>query len=230
MPFRTKPDRLACVFRSASLDGVSVETASRLRNRFGASTVVDLHHAGHTGAAETDSALRDVGFKIVHVAIRATVPSPRTRDPSSEDYADYYASMLEECAASFAVAFYEISLAAPAGVIFACRQGKDRTGLLAAALQEAVEVKADKILGDFARSGAALIRAVPEYRDSWEKRGLSRGEYLGRYFLGAAPLARLQNRLGGYGALFRRIISAAPTHLKMDCAIDTLIRLRGSSG
>ena len=125
-----------------------------------------------------------------------------------------------------AVAFHEVALAAPDGVIFACQQGKDRTGLLAAALQEAAGVRADRILRDFARSGPALVRAAARYYASWEKRNLTCEEYLRRYTLGAAPLALLQRKLGGYGAVFHRIISAAPANLDMDNAIGILRELR----
>lgn len=230
MPFRTGPDRIACIFRSASLDNLSVEAATRLHRRIGISTFIDLQHYGSAEPIWGRLALNKVGISRIHVAIRSRARSPQTSEPDSDEYANYYASILEECAASFAVAFCEVAFAAPQGVIFACRQGKDRTGLLAAALQEAAEVSADKILSDFARSGVALVRAASEFQGSWRKRGLTRQEYLRRYYLGAAPLAKLQARLGGYGALLRCIVSAAPTQLKMDNAIQVLRGLRGTRG
>jgi hypothetical protein len=54
--------------------------------------------------------------------------------PNAQDYADWYESMLNTCGASFARAFCAVASVAGEGVVFACQHGKDRTGLLAAAM------------------------------------------------------------------------------------------------
>lgn len=221
--FRTISARTSCIFRSASLDDLSSEAAWRLRYRLGINTFVDLHNGP---SVTRNQSISEVGIRHLHRPIRTVMPSPQIPYPSAEDYAEYYAHVLAQCGADFAIAFYEVARAAPEGVVFACRQGKDRTGLLAAALQQAVGLRVDTILGDFARSGPALIRAADRHRTSWEKRNLNREEYLHRYTLGAAPLVLLESGLGGYGSLLRRIITAAPSGLNMDNAIDTLCRLR----
>ena len=224
--FRTVFARTSCIFRSASLDDLSSEAAWRLRYRLGINTFIDLHNDTSVTRNLGTQSISEVGISHIHTPIRMDVPSPQVPYPSAEDYAEYYAQLIDKCGADFAIALYEVARAAPEGVVFACRQGKDRTGLLAAALQQAVGLRVDTILGDFARSGPALIRAADRYRTSWEQRNLKREEYLHRYTLGAAPLVLLESGFGGYGTLLRRIITAAPSGLNMDNAIDTLCRLR----
>jgi len=210
------------VFRSASLDGLSPALLRRLTEQLAIGTYVDLHgDEGCSGDAGSTP-----GPRRVRAPVRSTARSPNGAVPTAADYADYYAAILEDCGGALAAAFQAVAVAAPTGVVFACQQGKDRTGLVAAALLEAAGVPREAILRDYGRSGPALARAAERQRASWEKRGFTRDAYLNRYRLGHAPLALFLDRLGPASRpLLARLVTAAPPGTDMDTAITTMERL-----
>jgi protein-tyrosine phosphatase len=128
------------------------------------------------------------------VPITTMMPSPFGSQPTVHDYVHYYRSLLKELTA-FSSAFIIVGEYIEQGILFSCSQGKDRTGLLAAALLEAAGCSRATILSDYAQSAQALATGELAEPRNWEKRGLNRAAYLRRYELGDAPLRLLLQEL-----------------------------------
>ncbi len=135
-------------------------------------------------------------FRRIDSPIVCPWPSHVGTDPDAHDYAAWYEAMLTSTGKAFATAFCAVAAVAAEGVIFACQHGKDRTGLLAAAILEAVGTPRELILADYAKSGAHLTAHGDVFLRSWEKRQMSREAYLKRFNLGDAPLRHLYRQLG----------------------------------
>ena len=63
------------------------------------------------------------------------------------------------------------------------------------------------LIGEYTRSGPALFRDLDFFRDSWEKRGLSRAEYAVRVSAPAATmelfLEKMRRQFGSFSAYLR---------------------------
>ena len=74
-----------------------------------------------------------------------------------------YLHMLDERGARI-VEVVNALVGAPGPVVFHCTAGKDRTGVVSAVLLRAVGVPAERVVLDYAKSGAAMERLVAWYR------------------------------------------------------------------
>lgn len=226
--FRRPETQQLCVYRSGTLGATSSDDITDLRDRFGIAAYVDLHHRKDQFEQEPVSGhLISAGIAVICVPITAIVSSPKTADPTAGEYAAYYAAILDQCAASLARAFCEVARFGAGGVLFACLQGKDRAGILAAALHEAIGTSREDILRDYAQSGPALDRIAGIFGCSAEKRGLALEQYRRRYQLGAGPMAALFELLGGSSQkpIFSRLAVAADSTCDMDAAVKSLLAL-----
>src|ERR1700729_3887448 len=104
--------------------------------------------------------------RVIHLPI-TTHASPPGAVPTGHDYVEYYTEMLGN-AAAFARAFVAVGEHIERGVLFSCSQGKDRAGLLAAALLEAAGCSRETILADYARSMPAIARSTIIGPRDWE--------------------------------------------------------------
>jgi hypothetical protein len=188
------------VYRSAALSLYGGENIGRLQDALRIDSYVDLRSEAERAHDSQDCRRSVQGFR--HVAfhpITTRVAPPSSATPTSADYLPYYRSMLEN-APTFARAFVTVGeYAEQGGVAFGCSQGKDRTGLLAAALLEAAGCSREQILQDYATSLEELSRSEllsPEY---WEARGLTREAYMRRFQLGDGPLRLLLDDLQSGG-------------------------------
>ncbi|WP_339466605.1 tyrosine-protein phosphatase [Pseudomonas sp. EA_65y_Pfl2_P74] len=163
-------------------------------------------------------------FRRIDIPIEVPWCESASAKPTAQDYAAWYESMLDICGASFAKAFYVVASAAVDGVVFACRHGKDRTGLLAAAILEAAGTSRKLILEDYAKSGAALLLNAHTFAESWKKRGISREDYAQRFSLGDSPLRCLYSRIGRgtETPILDAIAGAAPLDLGFQTALKSV--------
>lgn len=135
-----------------------------------------------------------VGLQVVHRPLRAILPAASCPYPQASDYVSYLASILDDLDA-FVGALEAVVDGLAEGVVVGCSQGKDRTGLVCAALLELDGASWEEVAEDYARALEALAEGAIAEERSWNSRGLTRSQYLRRYKLGSAPLSGLLARL-----------------------------------
>ncbi len=160
---RTRPGRL---FRSDTLQALTPQDVTLLRDRLGMRTVIDLRLA-HELADEGRGPLAasgEIGFVHAPMEMAATEGIP-PHQVLNRLYARCLAS------ASLPQAITRIAENADRPTLFHCAAGKDRTGVVAAVVLSLLGVDEDTIVADYLRSAAAMPRMVerfmtwPRYRD-----------------------------------------------------------------
>lgn len=160
---RTRPGRL---FRSDTLQALTPQDVTLLRDRFGLRTVIDLRLA-HELADEGRGPLAasgDIGF--VHAPLEM---ASTDGVPADQVLNRLYARCLTS--ASLPQAIKRIAESAGSPTLFHCAAGKDRTGVVAAVVLSLLGVDEDAIVVDYLRSAAAMPRMVerfmtwPRYRE-----------------------------------------------------------------
>jgi protein-tyrosine phosphatase len=199
------------LFRGGDPSFLTAADAERLRSEHGVARTLDLRSDDEVARTGPPQALLDAGIEWVRCPLSDYVSATELRALSNPDaYSDSYVALLDNCVAGLVDAFG--ALAAATGLLITCRAGKDRTGvvmaLLGATLGRCDECCAD----EFALSGEGLAPALDLFRESWEKRGLSRDEYALRV---SAPretmlsfLAKSRSRFGGLTEYLRNNIES----------------------
>lgn len=163
--------RLGCTFRSSTFQGATSADVVAIR-QLGLRTVIDLRMPAEA-EREGQGLLGGDGLRIVNLPISTVEPTEThlVPDGSQVDLAVLYHAMLEGSGES--VPAIARIVANPAGhpVAFHCAAGKDRTGIVAAVLLDAVGVEQDAIVADYALTTLRLdrirqrLRSLPSYRD-----------------------------------------------------------------
>ena len=177
-----------------------------LLTTLGLSTVIDLRETGELTLEP--SALRDrSGVEVHHVSVWEHVNAHAGRPADPWDITAFYVAALDHAPAAFALGV-RLLAEAPGAALFHCTVGKDRTGLLAALILEAVGVSRDLVIEDFAlthdRIGTVRTRLLADA----ERRGVDPRDF-GR-LLGATPdlivpaLDHLDRAFGGAEAYLGR--------------------------
>ncbi len=151
--------RRGVVFRASTLQEATAADVELLLDGLGLRTVVDLRgvreaqREGH-GLLETSSLRR------VNLPVRQPKGTEADAVPevSGLRLADFYLSMLDGSGASLTDLARIVADEQQHAVVFHCALGKDRTGLTAAVLLDAVGVPAETIAADFALSAARVGR------------------------------------------------------------------------
>jgi protein-tyrosine phosphatase len=145
---RTKRRRL---LRSGTLQELTPDSVATLVDDIGLRTVVDLRtprEAEREGSALTGVA----SIRIVSLPLRAgdAIRSDAVADAQEIDLVGHYLSYLSASPATIVAATREFGDAANLPAVFHCAAGKDRTGVLAAIVLDAVEVEPAAIVADYA--------------------------------------------------------------------------------
>jgi protein tyrosine/serine phosphatase len=146
--YRTREGKL---YRSSAIHEVSPAEAETLASSLGLRLILDLR--SHEECAGTGR-----GLLAQHVAAYANLPIFRFSHRSSGAVPDageislfrYYIGYLEHSASQIAMAVRMLASDAHLPALFHCAAGKDRTGTLAAVLLDAVGVRHDQIIADYA--------------------------------------------------------------------------------
>ena len=173
---RTRFGRLV---RAGTLQDLTADDVTRLTEDVGIQTVVDLRlpdEAAREGSAL--SGIRAVRYFSLPLSSTGNVRADIVADGAEMDIVGHYVALLEGSAANIVTAarIFADDMSRPA--IFHCAAGKDRTGVLAAVVLDAVGVGREAIIADYALTGqrmkqiiARLLR-LTTYRDM---QALSRG-------------------------------------------------------
>ncbi|MFF0447657.1 tyrosine-protein phosphatase [Streptomyces sp. NPDC004609] len=191
--------------RSGDVTAFTAEEAGALVERHGLATVVDLRSAPEVERYGPPSGLLAHRVRWLRVPLtgypRDTIAARR---PDAADRARYLHGILTDSVpGSWPRLFRALAAVADRPFLITCHFGKDRTGVVTAALLSLVGAPAHEIAADYAAGTADLLAAADRFRDKWLRRGHTREDYLSR--LRTSPvtmerwLAEVDARHGGIG-------------------------------
>jgi len=171
--------RFGRLLRAGTLQDLTVSDVTYLTEDLGVGTVVDLRLADE--AAREGSALSgipSVRYFSLPLSAAGNVRSDIVADRAEMDIVGHYIALLEGSAANIVTAarIFADDMSGP--TVFHCAAGKDRTGVLAAVVLDAVGVGREAIIADYALTGqrmkqiSARLLRLATYRDM---QALSRG-------------------------------------------------------
>ncbi|HEY2203280.1 MAG TPA: tyrosine-protein phosphatase [Pseudonocardia sp.] len=150
--------RFGQVLRSARLHEMTDADVELLTGRYGLRSVIDLRSAREV-ERDGPTPLERAGVSTAHLTVlpEGQRPIPRDdEDPKLFNYRGYLAHRPENVLA--AVRLLTAPDAGPA--LVHCAAGKDRTGVFCALLQDAVGVRRDAVVDDYALSNQELLAVL----------------------------------------------------------------------
>ncbi|MEV0293627.1 tyrosine-protein phosphatase [Nocardia sp. NPDC050710] len=165
--------RFGVVYRASTPQHLTDADLGLLIGPVGLRTLIDLRNPdeieregyGRLGAAAIDK----VNLPVRKATRTAATPADLVPDGRHYDLVQLYRELLSGSSESVVSAVRLVADSARHSVVFHCAAGKDRTGLLAAVLLDAVGVPAAEIAADYALTGERLERirarldALPSY-------------------------------------------------------------------
>jgi len=213
----TRPGR---VLRS---DGPAALTDSDLDllERLPLTTVVDLR--GHMEREREPSRfLTRPSYRVHNVEVWSHIYAAGREIADRFDITEFYLAALDHAGAAFAEATRLVAHA-PGAALFHCSAGKDRTGLLAALILEAIGVDRQVVLEDFALTDARIEPLRQRLLEQAERDGVPRAQF--QRLLGATPellepaLAHLDAKHGGAEAYLARAGVAEETFVALEAKL-----------
>ncbi|MPY79414.1 MAG: protein-tyrosine-phosphatase [Actinophytocola sp.] len=164
--------RFGLVYRASTLQELTARDQARLLDELGVRTIIDLRSPDEV-RREGYGELAKAPVTRVNLPVRKATPRPGEAVPDSRrvDLVRLYYDMLAGSPESVVSAARIVANAEQHAVVFHCAGGKDRTGILAAILLDAVGVPAETIIEDYALTAQRLDRIrerllrLPSYRD-----------------------------------------------------------------
>ncbi|WP_084501037.1 tyrosine-protein phosphatase [Nocardia xishanensis] len=165
--------RFGAVYRASTPQHLTEDDLVLLTGRVGLRTLIDLRNPDEV-EREGYGLLTGADVRLVNLPVRkaaATTVTPADLVPDSKHYdlVALYRELLDGSVESVLTAVRLITDTDRHSVVFHCAAGKDRTGVLAAVLLDAVGVPAEVIAADYALSGERMARvrarldALPSY-------------------------------------------------------------------
>jgi protein-tyrosine phosphatase len=214
--------RFGRLLRAGTLQDLTAGDVTHLTQILGIQTVVDLRlgdEANREGSALSD--IPAVRYLSLPLSSTGNIRSDTVADGAEMDIVGHYVALLEGSAANIVTAARVFADKASLPAVFHCAAGKDRTGVLAAVVLDALGVSREAIITDYALTGqrmkqiSARLLRLETYR---EMQALSRGikgaatadensmaaflgELRGRYNGGAGYLTAHGMTAGELGAL-----------------------------
>lgn len=172
---RTKLGRLV---RADSLTNLTADGWGQLR-RFGIRRIVDLRDPSERLVSPLRASQHCAGIEIVEVPVFSFDDKEFwDRWHDLHHTAPFYEAALRRWPNAFAAAVRAITNAPAGSVVFHCRVGRDRAGLVSGLLLRAVGVDPEEIARDFALSAPNLeplyARLIVSAKDEGERRRLER--------------------------------------------------------
>jgi protein-tyrosine phosphatase len=163
-------------------------------------TVVDLRQ-GHELVRDPSRLQGRAGVEMHNIEIWGRIDASGAERPADQyDITAFYIAALDHAGPAF-VHVIDVLTHAPGTSMFHCTAGKDRTGLVAALMLEAVGVGRDDIIADFALTEDRIEPLRERLLADAEKHGVPREQF--KRLLGATPdllvpaLDHLDRQFGG---------------------------------
>jgi hypothetical protein len=201
--------RPGLLHRSGDVTAITGDTAGPLVARHGLRTLFDLRSDAEVDRYGPPAGLLVHGVRWVRVPLtgypRDSIAAPR---PGVADRTRYLHSILTEAEpGGWPRLFRELAVSAGRPLLLSCHFGKDRTGVVVAALLALVGAPPQEIAADYAAGRADLVAQADRFRDKWLRRGHTREEYLSRLYTSPLTmerwLAEVEARHGGIAAALR---------------------------
>ncbi|MFC9897012.1 tyrosine-protein phosphatase [Nocardia sp. NPDC127579] len=154
--------RFGVVYRASTPQHLTAEDLSALLGPLGLRTLLDLRNPDEV-EREGYGLLATAAVAVVNLPVRKATrstltPAELVPDGRQYDLVGLYRELLSGSAESVVTAARIIADSARHSVVFHCAAGKDRTGLVAAVLLDAVGVPVEVIAEDYALTGQRLSR------------------------------------------------------------------------
>jgi protein-tyrosine phosphatase len=151
--------RFGVAYRSSTLQELTEADRELLLGRIGLTTLIDLR-SPEEAAREGYGLLGEADVHPVNLPVRkaGAVAADAVPDASRVNLGELYGKFLHGGAESLVSAARIIADTGRHAVLFHCAGGKDRTGVLAAVLLDAVGVPAEEVVADYALTGLRLER------------------------------------------------------------------------
>ncbi|GLZ39577.1 tyrosine-protein phosphatase [Actinokineospora sp. NBRC 105648] len=161
-PARGGTVRWGLLYRSDSLGKLAGDDLARF-TALGVRTVIDLRHAYEIEARGRVPDLDGLSYHHLPIEHRPYDQTSLGPDVDPGRYlADRYLEVAEDGAVELSAAL-EVIADAEGPAVFHCASGKDRTGVLAALVLNAIGVSTVDIVEDFARTGLATDRLLADW-------------------------------------------------------------------
>jgi protein tyrosine/serine phosphatase len=151
--------RCRTLLRSGSLRGLSPEDAASLLTEWDLRTVVDLRTPAEL-AADGPTRLADAGIATAHLPLMTdadiAVSRILTDDDAVEALGEAYNSFVDRRGGHILTAARLLAWSADGSLLIHCSAGKDRTGVTIAILLDAVGVRREAIIDDYARTNDVI--------------------------------------------------------------------------
>ena len=151
--------RFRRLLRSGTLQDLTAGDVTHLVNVMGVRTVVDLRLSDE--AEREGSALSDipaVRYFSLPLSSAGNIRSDMVADAAEMDIVAHYLALLEGSASNIVGAVRVFADEAELPAIFHCAAGKDRTGVLAAVVLDAVGISSEAIIADYALTAQRMRR------------------------------------------------------------------------
>ncbi|AZS69625.1 hypothetical protein DDE74_00240 [Streptomyces lydicus] len=174
--------RPGMLHRSGDLTAFTADEAGVLVARHGLASVLDLRSDSEVERYGPPSRLLAHGVRWLRVPLtgypRDTIAARR---PGVADRTRYLHGILTEAApGSWPLLFRALAGVADRPFLLSCHFGKDRTGVVVAAVLALVGAPRQEIAADYAAGMTDLVAKADRFRDKWLRRGHTREEYLSR--------------------------------------------------
>lgn len=215
--------RPGILHRSGDLTAFTADEAGALVAGHGLASVLDLRSDSEVARYGPPSGLLAHGVRWLRTPLtgypRDTIAARR---PGIADRTRYLHGILTEATpGSWPLLFRELAGAADRPFLLSCHFGKDRTGVVVAAVLALAGAPPHEIAADYAAGMTDLVAKADRFRDKWLRRGHTREEYLSRLRTSPVTMARwLTEVLDRH----HRIQEAL---LALDVAADDLAQVRG---
>ncbi|MET9487987.1 tyrosine-protein phosphatase [Nocardia sp. NPDC006630] len=225
--------RFGMVFRSSTLQQATCEDLTQLLEPLGLRTVIDLRLPDEV-EREGYGLFADAAVHIANLPIRKSAQSSLAArdlvpDKTRVDLTDLYGQLLAGSGDHIVAAVRLIIDPARRSVLFHCAAGKDRTGVLAAVLLDAVGVTAAAIADDYEITNQRMQRvrdrldALPSYT------GLPQAN-TGILAISADVMLRfLENLHAEHGGAGTWLVSQGLTEAELHQLRQTLVELPASN-
>ncbi|MGA5562906.1 tyrosine-protein phosphatase [Streptomyces platensis] len=184
--------RPGMLHRSGDLTAFTSDEAGVLVARHGLASVLDLRSDPEVERYGPPGGLLAHGVRWLRVPLTGYPrDSIAARRPGVADRTRYLHGILTEAApGSWPFLFRTLAGAADRPFLLSCHFGKDRTGVVVAAVLALVGAPRHEISADYAAGMPDLLAKADRFSDKWLRRGHTREEYLSRLHTSPATMER----------------------------------------
>lgn len=184
------------LYRSCSPDLIDLSVVSHYVRQYNLHTLIDLrlNKIIHTNTRVLEGAIQ----RYINLPLQEERDEFKVkRYPTDEDYIKYYQDIIQNSQDNImkVLSAVEDGLSMRRSMLIYCHAGKDRTGIIAWLVQVLMGYSKDEILASYQESSNQLLAYADIFQSNWEKRGMSKAEYLPRLAVSKNILANVMKKM-----------------------------------